>query len=83
MGGNQAWVSDDPCGERLGRQSTSAACPAASQHFSTVFSGHAGTKAMVTLSLQDAWLKCTLHDVVLLIGALFIRALDAAVRQST
>ena len=79
MGGNQAWVSDDPCGRRLRRQSTSAACPAASQHFSTVFSGHAGTKAMVTLTLQDAWLKCTLHDVVLFTGAVDV---DAAVRQS-
>ena len=33
---------------------------------------------MVTLALQDAGLKCTLHDVVLFTGAV-----DAAVHQSS
>lgn len=54
----------------LSRQATTAACSAPGQHFSAILGGHAGTKSMIALSLENAGLKCPLHG-----GYLFLRKL--------
>ena len=87
--GSQAWVKNDPCGGCLRRQSSAAASASTRQNFTTIFCGHPGAEAMVSLTLQYAWLKCTLHDGVLVPrGAVFLSlstltrlcACDAALR---
>ena len=58
----QAWARSGPFSGRLGRQAPTAPRSATRQHLAAVFRCHPSTKTMISLALQNAGLKCPLHN---------------------
>ena len=59
-----------PASRNLCRQPFTPASAPPGQHLAAIFGGHSSTETMGTLSLQYAWLECTLHGIDLLANCL-------------